>query len=164
MTHEAVITITLRSPCSGKGQGPEGSWKGAGNRASPPSPLNVRVCTMDSMCLMTMNQEEKGNIPASGASADSSGAHGRGYLALLRSLNKKQMSVEFPGSVAGEGSGTVTAVAQVRSLAQERPHALGMEEGEGHWRWRKQLRQRRMDHQMVPSGNSEKLDITGCGA
>ena len=33
---------------------------------------------------------------------------------------------EFPGGSAGEGSGTVTAVAWVQSPAQELPHVMGM--------------------------------------
>lgn len=33
--------------------------------------------------------------------------------------------MEFPSGSAGEGSGTVAAVAGVRSLARELPHAMG---------------------------------------
>lgn len=40
----------------------------------------------------------------------------------------KKLIVEFPGGLEGEGprSGIVSAVAQVRSLAQELPHAMGV--------------------------------------
>ena len=39
--------------------------------------------------------------------------------------SSKQTHFVFAGGSAGEGSGIITTVAQVRSLAWERPHAAG---------------------------------------
>ena len=44
---------------------------------------------------------------------------------LCKFKRVKQNNREVPGGLAGEGSGSVTAVAQVQSLARELLHAAG---------------------------------------
>ena len=49
------------------------------------------------------------------------------YVSRIASvLNHKSVCMEFPGGLAPQGFRVVTAVAQVRPLAQELPHAMGI--------------------------------------